>query len=366
MPLTGKFSPVAGKFDRIYYAWRDLINQRGGLWVEELGTRVPVETIIYDDKSDPATSARLYERLITQDKCDLLLGPYVSPITIAAAPVATKYGVPFITTQAGAPPIYNTGSDWIVTPIDLVTNWAGMYFEFIKSEGKARSISFVIEDNAYAQGLGQGAINIAKSNGLEVKAVEVVSPGTTDFSSTILKLKSASADIIFVASLAPFATTFVKQAHEQGLKPNEFHVPQLIKSFIEGVGKDVANYITGEWYWTENLPYDDEWGKEFWIKVLEKAGLKNEDHPWAVVTYYGLEVAGAAVEQSPTLNKKDLMDTIRSMYIMTVSGPLYFRDYDSFKGIGTLRPFPVQYQNGEFVILYPEDVKTGEHVYPAP
>jgi branched-chain amino acid transport system substrate-binding protein len=39
------------------------------------------EPEVYDDKSDQATAVRFYERLVTVDKCDILIGPKSSPIT---------------------------------------------------------------------------------------------------------------------------------------------------------------------------------------------------------------------------------------------------------------------------------------------
>jgi branched-chain amino acid transport system substrate-binding protein len=44
-----------------------------------------LELRVYDDRSDPATAVRLYEQLITQDRVDLVLGPFHSAI---ADPVA--------------------------------------------------------------------------------------------------------------------------------------------------------------------------------------------------------------------------------------------------------------------------------------
>ena len=43
------------------------LNEKGGV----LGRRL--ELVLYDDGSDPAAAIRLYERLITQDKVDLVL-----------------------------------------------------------------------------------------------------------------------------------------------------------------------------------------------------------------------------------------------------------------------------------------------------
>ena len=50
-------------------------NEKGGV----LGRRL--ELVAEDDRSEPAAAARIYEKLITQDKVDAVLGPYSSPIT---------------------------------------------------------------------------------------------------------------------------------------------------------------------------------------------------------------------------------------------------------------------------------------------
>jgi len=75
LPLSGQFSPVAGTFNKLYDAWVAQINERGGLYVSEYGRRLPVKVIVYDDQSDAVTATRLYEKLISEDKVDVLIGP---------------------------------------------------------------------------------------------------------------------------------------------------------------------------------------------------------------------------------------------------------------------------------------------------
>ncbi|MEM4328994.1 MAG: amino acid ABC transporter substrate-binding protein, partial [Candidatus Caldarchaeum sp.] len=236
VPKTGSFSPVAGPFEKLYLAWQDMVNERGGLYVKEYGRRLPVKVIIYDDESNGETAARLYERLITQDKVDVLLGPYSTPVTAPVINVVEKYGTPIVTTQAGAPPLYNRGLKNVFSAIDLISTWSYSYFDMIKAEGKARTIAFVIQDEAYANGLMAGAKPKAQEIGLQIVAEEKFPVGTTDFTAIILRLKAADPDIVFVAGLNPGAAAFVKQALEQGLRPREYHVPQLTKPFIDTVG----------------------------------------------------------------------------------------------------------------------------------
>jgi len=101
--LSGEYA-VSGKLElEGIRMWVHDVNQRGAL----LGHRV--ELVYYDDESSPATSARLYERLITQDKVDLLLGPYGSDITMAASTVAEQHNFPMVATGAASGDIWARG-----------------------------------------------------------------------------------------------------------------------------------------------------------------------------------------------------------------------------------------------------------------
>jgi len=74
--LTGRFAVDVGTFDKMVKAWENYVNtKQGGLYVKAYKKKLPVRTIIYDDKSDPATAVKFYERLVTVDKCDILIGP---------------------------------------------------------------------------------------------------------------------------------------------------------------------------------------------------------------------------------------------------------------------------------------------------
>src|SRR5882724_4739011 len=66
------------------------------IYVEELnrGTGLlgrPVEWVLLDDQSKPEVTRSLYEKLITVDKVDLLMGPYATSAIIAAMGVAQRY-----------------------------------------------------------------------------------------------------------------------------------------------------------------------------------------------------------------------------------------------------------------------------------
>ena len=78
---TGPYAAPAQNQLRGYRLCVKHTNERGGV----LGRKL--ELVVEDDQSQPATAARIYEKLITQDKVDAILGPYASPITEAVADV---------------------------------------------------------------------------------------------------------------------------------------------------------------------------------------------------------------------------------------------------------------------------------------
>src|SRR6266851_1685109 len=76
------------------------MNEKGGV----LGRKL--ELVVYDDGSDPATAVRLYEKLITQERVEQVLGPYHSAITDPVANVTEKHKMPMVVPIAGATSIY--------------------------------------------------------------------------------------------------------------------------------------------------------------------------------------------------------------------------------------------------------------------
>src|ERR1700755_515678 len=70
LALTGAGAAPSKVVNTSLEIWRDDVNAKGGL----LGR--PVELLIYDDQSNPANVPGIYQKLISVDKVDLLMGPY--------------------------------------------------------------------------------------------------------------------------------------------------------------------------------------------------------------------------------------------------------------------------------------------------
>lgn len=358
--LTGRFAVDVGTFDRMVKAWENYVNtKQGGLYVKAYKKRLPVRTIIYDDKSDPATAVKFYERLVTIDKCDILVGPKSSPITFPVTSVPEKYQIPIVLATANTPAIFGRGFKWMVGVNNLSTAWSDAYFDLLEEERQVKTIGYLAEDTPHTREVYEGAIPNAEKRGFKTVFKEVAPAGTTDFTSILLKLKAADPDVIYVSSFTPFAVTFKKQTKEFGLKPREWHFTHADKSFSDALGKD-ANYVTTEYNWLPGMPYGNL--KKF-HEILKQAKVDPEEYMDVSLHYSPLEVIEVAIEKAESLQPGDLLKSLKTVNFESIIGPMYF---EPTKGHSYFKQLGVQYINGKYYIISPKKFATHKHIYPTP
>ena len=373
--ITGPFSSEVAPFKKMMETWAEMVNAKGGISLKQYAKDLPLKFIIYDDSSEPAEAERLYEKLVSSDKVDLLLGPFSSPITMTASTVAEKHKIPFIATAANATPIFTRGFKWMVGVEDDGSKWSDRYFAMLKSEGKAKTIAFVIEDTPHPREVGFGAIPKSKEIGLRVVVEEYFRLATQDFTSIIAKIKAADPDIVYVAAYSASAIPFYKQAIELSVNPREFHFIHHGAGFREGVGAKNAYLVVGENYWMPGVKGGPNFGE--FEELLWRTGIKAEAYPWAAIYFFGCEALRAALEQAGTLDREKVLTALRSLDIQTIGGRLRFyrkgeNRNPSAAWQGTLNPFPTQIQgtgltaftSGEYATLWPSQFATGAHTYP--
>jgi len=354
--MSGKFSTEVGPFKQLMDAYAAEINAQGGIYVKGAGSRLPVRFIVYDDKSDGPTARKFYERLISVDKADILLGPYSSPVTFAATLAAEENKVPFIAICANSHKIYNRGFQWIVCVIDKAPLYTHRYWDMIEAEAQAKTVAFVVEDTLHPQGVYQGAKKLSETAGLKEVLLKVLPADTHDFTAAIVKIQEASPDIVFVSANVPFSIAFMRQAREMGLNPKEFHVIHHGGVFKKGLGAG-AEGVVGQSYWTEGMDYGHP---EQFAAVLERSGIRLDDFPWAPAYMMAFETATQAIERAGSLDKKTLMATLKKLKVMTIGGVVSFAE----NGVGTINTYPSQIIDGKYHIIWPPQVATAPHRYP--
>ena len=98
--VTGYLAAAEALCAMWYNLWLELVNAKGGIYVKEYGQRLPVSLVIYNDRGETDTSARMFERLITVDNVCCLWGSYGTFQSFALEPIVNKYKVPCIASNA--------------------------------------------------------------------------------------------------------------------------------------------------------------------------------------------------------------------------------------------------------------------------
>jgi branched-chain amino acid transport system substrate-binding protein len=249
LSLTGTYAKLGKNQHEGYQLCQKDLNAKGGL----LGRKV--EFVVYDDQSLPPTGVRLYEKLITEDKVDAVMGPYSSPITEAVANVTEKYKKVMVSPLAATTSIFKKNRKYIF----MVISPAEAYLEGLVDIGAKRglkTIAVVNEDTLFSKAAASGAVELAKKKGMQVVFTEAYPKGNTDFSALLTKVKALNPDVIAAATYFDDAVALTRQMRELNVNPKMYGVTVGgdLPEFYDTL-KANAEYIYGATQWEPVLAY---------------------------------------------------------------------------------------------------------------
>ena len=192
LSLTGTYAAIGQNQHRGYQLCVKHTNEKGGV----LGRKL--ELVLHDDASDPTTAVRLYEHVITQDKVDLVLGPYSSPINDAVANVTEKHKMPMMA-HAATTSIFKKGRKFVF----MVIPRAEVFFEGLidlAAKKGLKTVAIINEDTVFPKAVAQGAMELAKKKGLQPVFTEAYPQGNTDFSAILRRLVALNPDVLAAAT----------------------------------------------------------------------------------------------------------------------------------------------------------------------
>src|SRR5438132_13770413 len=249
LSLTGTYAKLGKNQHEGYKLCERDLNAKGGV----LGRKV--EIVVYDDQSAPPTAVRLYEKLITEDKVDGVMGPYSSPVTEAAANVTEKYKKVMVSPLAATTSIFKKGRKYIFMVISPAEGYLEGLVDMAVKRG-LKTIAIVNEDTLFSKAAAAGAVDLAKKKGLQVVFTEAYPKGNTDFSALLTKVKAANPDVLAAATYFDDAVALTRQMKELNVNLKMFGVTVGgdLPEFYDTL-KQNAEYIYGATQWEHTLPY---------------------------------------------------------------------------------------------------------------
>ncbi len=152
---TGRFALAAQSGARGAKIWIDDINSRGGITIA--GKTHVLELVELDDRSDKQMVARVYDTLIRDEKVDILLGPFGSTLTSAAAHVTEKYGKFLIIWSASSDKIYEQGYQYVVSGSQIAASLLGAPAIKMMNSVGIKQVALAYLEEPFPAGTAQGA-----------------------------------------------------------------------------------------------------------------------------------------------------------------------------------------------------------------
>jgi branched-chain amino acid transport system substrate-binding protein len=333
------------------------------LALEDLKAKgVEVEVIWEDDTGKPQVGISALEKLATRDNVAGVVGAYTSAVTSAVAKSAERYKVPLVNPVASKEEITRQGYKWVFRVSATTGDYASVLLDMATTLGKPKTLAILNENTDFGTSGARSAKEYAEKKGIKVVFNESYSKGSPDYRSTLVNVRTAQPELIFMVSYVADAILLMRQSRELGLAPQAFlgagagfANSQFAKE------NDVSNGVFSSTQWTKAVAWPG--GKEFAEKYEKRYGKPASYHAataYTAIWILAQEAAKAGGDREKT------REALSTGSWDTLDGPVKFADYEGYTHQNKHQMLVEQIQGGKFVTVWPKELATGKAIWPFP
>lgn len=213
-----------------------------------------LKIVVLDDATDPTTGVKDAQRLVTEDKADVIVGSSATPVAIPMADVTAEAGTPQLSTApAGLPP----GKDkWFFRLPQSNDVMAYAVVAHMKKQN-VKTVGFLGYTDAYGELWLKALTAEAAKNGIKIVATERFARSDTSVTGQVLKLTSANPDAILIVASGSGAGMPQKAVMERGFKGKIYQThAAATQDLMRTAGKDAEGtfVVSGPATVAEQLP----------------------------------------------------------------------------------------------------------------
>ncbi|MGD0237318.1 MAG: amino acid ABC transporter substrate-binding protein [Syntrophorhabdales bacterium] len=357
--LTGVLSPNAEGVVEAYAVWHELVNKRGGIYVKEEGKKLPVEMVFYDDQSEPGTAVRIYEKLITQDKVDLILPPCSTDVHFGVAPLAQKYKIPLVGGTAASVKLRELKNDWFWF-VSWMPDWQERAVVDLLKDLQIKTVAVAYLQQIFPKENLQTLEPALKEAGINLLLLKDYPVAEKDLKTLLSQIKAKNPEAAVFLSYPADTFTIVTQAQEVGLNPKfMFNLigPAAI-AFKPKFGPAVEGIACmGNW-----SPKMNTFGNKEFVDAFQAKYKKLPDAVNSSLAYMPCQIMEQAIEKVGSLDRKKLRDYIAAHEFQTVEGPVKFQGSENIKAVSGI----LQWQKGALEVIWPKNIATAKPMFPKP
>ena len=296
LPLTGN-TAWAGKTNRIAAAIAaEEVN------AQDLAGGYKIELVFGDSQCEPRPAHDQAQRLISQEKVQLLIGEWCSSASVAVAQVANDEKIPLLVNISTADQIAGDAG-----PYAFQSSMQNRYSQqreaaLLEKDFKFESVAIIVENNDFGLTFRKNMVALMQKAGKKVVLDVTQDRNDTNWYATITRIPASRPDLVIVSISAVQAANFVKQYAEAGITTPLFSdYPPPPRIFERQVGAQAgkiglvraAFFVKSE----TNTPAQ----KEFVAKLEARAQKElNEAHDvtyWDVASYDAVRLVADAIKR---------------------------------------------------------------------
>jgi branched-chain amino acid transport system substrate-binding protein len=350
--LEGRFEAPSRMVRLAYRLWEKQINTSGGL----LGR--PVRLILYDDKSRRQLVSLYYEKLISDDKVDLVLAPYGTELTFAASEVAERHGFVLMASSASGEKIWNQGYHYVFGIPDVAGRHFIGFMDLAARYG-LQTVAIVYEDTQFTHDAAEGAAQWARRLGMHVVLDRVYRDSARDIPKIVAQLARLHPDGVVFCTYPTDGYQLLKLLGSSRYRPQAvaLSITPALPDFFEKAGP-LAEGVFGpsQWEPNERLPFP---GTSHFVEAFNQfAGVAPSYH--AGCAYAACQLLEQSITLLGEIDHNKIRDYIASLDTVTVIGRFKVDGRGRQIGHNTII---IQWQEGKKQIVYPSKMQTTKPLF---
>jgi branched-chain amino acid transport system substrate-binding protein len=230
----------------------DEINAQGGIDGHNL------EAFIYDTEGDPSKTVLAANKLISKDRVLAIIGPSLTPTTLAIMPIVEKAGIPLISCAAGIkitepvkPLVFKTAQSDVLAVAAI--------YKHMQSRN-IKKVGIITVDNAFGESGREQLLAQNAKFGIEVVQAESFGAKDTDMTAQLTKIRAAQPEAIICWGTNPGPAVVTRNVQQMNIKIPLYQSHGVASpKFIELAG-DAADGVllpTGKILVAQQLPDND-------------------------------------------------------------------------------------------------------------
>jgi branched-chain amino acid transport system substrate-binding protein len=371
LSLTGRYAVMGRQAEAALCLFVADTNASGGIAAGGTNCEIALECI--DDQGSPARTAEIYRALCFEKRAAVILGPYSSALTRAAAPIVEEAGTVMVNHGGADDDLYSRGYRMIVGVLTPASEYMTGYVHLLSTlKFWRKRVAIISSKSPFGRAVAAGVEQACAGRRARLRGVRLrlKYAGTFDPDRTPDLLVRAFRRNRINALVSAGSYEHDLAIMRLAMSPH-LSIPVLgciaagVRQFHDDLG-DEADGIVGPSQWEESIDLVPEIGPapaEFARRMRSANSATECDYPAAQAYAAGL-ITAAAIRSAGSLDQQRLRDAFSDLRTTTFYGKFAI-DRVTGAQVGH-KMLLVQWHRGRKVIIDPEpQIGGGELLFPS-